>query len=58
MKFVFVDTAALIAIGDKGDRFHDLAIETENELKKSGATFGSDGQTAVIRLPDRDGMKS
>jgi len=39
MKPVFVDTAALIAIGDKRDQFHYQATRVKNELKKSQRNF-------------------
>lgn len=39
MKSVFVDTAALIALGDNNDRFHFQALEVRNELKKYHQKF-------------------
>lgn len=39
MKNVFVDTAALIAMGDKDDHFHQKALTIKNELKKSQKGF-------------------
>jgi len=33
MNSVFADTAALIALGDKSDRFHHQAITVINRLK-------------------------
>ena len=39
MKPVFVDTAALIAMGDKGDLFHNQAMMVKDALKKSRRNF-------------------
>lgn len=39
MKPVFVDTAALIAMGDIGDQFHYQAMMVREELKKSQKDF-------------------
>lgn len=39
MKNVFVDTAALIAMGDKDNHFHQQALTIKNELKKSQKGF-------------------
>jgi predicted nucleic acid-binding protein len=39
MKFVFVDTAALIAIGDKRDRFHYQALMIRDNLRRSKINF-------------------
>ena len=39
MNSVFVDTAALIAMGDKGDRFHHQALRVRDELKQSQIDF-------------------
>jgi len=35
MKPVFVDTSALIAMGNKRDQFHQQAIEFRNQFIKS-----------------------
>jgi predicted nucleic acid-binding protein len=35
MTSVFVDTAALIALGDKGDRFHHQALKVRDNLKRA-----------------------
>ncbi|CAN2041713.1 Type II toxin-antitoxin system VapC family toxin [Candidatus Magnetomoraceae bacterium gMMP-15] len=35
MKSIFVDTSALIAIGNKRDAFHLQALKVKNELRKS-----------------------
>ena len=42
MNSVFVDTAALIAMGDKGDRFHHQALRVRDELKQSQIVFYND----------------
>ncbi len=39
MKKVFVDTAALIAMGEKKDKFHEKALEVRDELKTSQSEF-------------------
>ncbi|ODS30099.1 MAG: hypothetical protein SCARUB_04791 [Candidatus Scalindua rubra] len=39
MNTVFVDTAALIALGDKGDHFHSQAMQIRNDLRKSRSSF-------------------
>ncbi len=39
MKLIFVDTSALIAIGNKRDSFHLQAISVRNELKHNNAYF-------------------
>ena len=39
MKPIFVDTAALIAIGNKRDTFHSKALELRYSLKNSGRKF-------------------
>ena len=39
MKSVFVDTAALIAMGDKGDRFHVQALKIRENLRKAQKDF-------------------
>jgi len=39
MKTVFTDTAALIALGDKSDRFHQQAVFVRNRLKKLRTYF-------------------
>ncbi|MCP4107343.1 MAG: type II toxin-antitoxin system VapC family toxin [Desulfobacteraceae bacterium] len=39
MKPVFVDTSALIAIGNRRDAFHSQAVKIKDELKKSGRNF-------------------
>ncbi len=39
MKTVFTDTAALIALGDKNDSFHQQAIIVTQRLKKSRTVF-------------------
>lgn len=39
MKRIFVDTAALIAMGEKTDKFHKKALEVRNELKTSQSEF-------------------
>jgi len=36
---VFADTAALIALGDRGDSFHHQAIFVRDELKKNNRNF-------------------
>jgi uncharacterized protein len=36
---VFVDTSALIAIGNRNDSFHSKAIEINNQLKKENRPF-------------------
>lgn len=39
MKNVFVDTSALIAIGNKRDFFHQQAVSVRNQLKEMKARF-------------------
>jgi len=39
MKQIFVDTSALIAIGNKRDQYHSQAVKINNELKKSKNIF-------------------
>jgi len=39
MKPVFVDTSALIAIGNRKDSFHQQAIDIRNELRSSRKNF-------------------
>ncbi len=39
MKSVFVDTAALIAMGDKSDKFHHQALRIRDELNISRTDF-------------------
>ena len=39
MKPVFVDTSALIAIGNKRDAFHSQAVKIRTELKQSRRNF-------------------
>ncbi|MFQ5456092.1 MAG: type II toxin-antitoxin system VapC family toxin [Nitrospirota bacterium] len=39
MKPIFVDTSALIAIGNKRDFFHSQAVKVRNELKNSQRIF-------------------
>ena len=39
MKPIFVDTSALIAIGNMRDSFHSLAVRLRNELKQFGNSF-------------------
>ncbi|MEE4358874.1 MAG: PIN domain-containing protein [Desulfococcaceae bacterium] len=39
MKPVFVDTSALIAIGNRRDSFHPQAVKVRNELKRSQRNF-------------------
>lgn len=39
MNTVFVDTAALIALGDKGDLFHSQAMQVRNDLRRSQINF-------------------
>ena len=39
MKLIFVDTSALIAIGNKRDSFHVQAIKIRNELKHDNTHF-------------------
>lgn len=39
MTSVFVDTAALIALGDKGDRFHYQALKVNDSLKRANRYF-------------------
>jgi len=39
MKPVFVDTSALIAIGNRKDSFHQQAIDIRNELRSSRKSF-------------------
>lgn len=39
MNSVFVDTAALIAMGDRGDRFHHQAVRIRDELKIARTDF-------------------
>ena len=39
MNSVFVDTTALIAMGDKGDQFHHQALRVRVELKQSQIDF-------------------
>ncbi len=39
MNRVFVDTAGLIAIGDKGDIFHSQAIQIREKLRTSWTNF-------------------
>lgn len=36
---VFVDTAALIAMGDKGDSFHHQSLTIRDELRKYQRDF-------------------
>lgn len=39
MKPIFVDTSALIAIGNMRDSFHSQAVKIRNELKQFGRYF-------------------
>ncbi|MGL6344062.1 MAG: type II toxin-antitoxin system VapC family toxin [Waterburya sp.] len=39
MKPIFVDTSALIALGNKKDSFHQQAIEIRNQLKSQNRNF-------------------
>jgi hypothetical protein len=39
MKTVFVDTSALIAIGNKRDAFHSQALKVREKLKQTKANF-------------------
>lgn len=39
MKPVFIDTSALIAIGNRRDVFHSQALKIKNELKQSRRNF-------------------
>lgn len=39
MKPIFVDTSALIAIGNMRDSFHSQAVEVRDELKQFGRIF-------------------
>lgn len=39
MKPIFVDTSALIAIGNMRDSFHSQAVRLRNELKQFGRNF-------------------
>lgn len=39
MKPIFVDTSALIALGNKKDSFHQQAIEIRNQLKREKCNF-------------------
>lgn len=39
MKPIFVDTSALIAIGNTRDSFHSQAVRIRNELKQFGRNF-------------------
>lgn len=39
MKSIFIDTSALIAIGNKRDAFHSQAILIKDELKQSNRNF-------------------
>lgn len=41
MRTVFVDTAALIALGDKSDSFHQQALSVRDRLKKSRTVFAT-----------------
>jgi predicted nucleic acid-binding protein len=43
MKPVFVDTAALIAIGNRRDTFHQRALIINNELRGSGRKYITTG---------------
>jgi len=52
MKSVFVDTAALIALGDKGDGFHRKALIVRDEMKESQRNFVT--TNAVIFLIRQD----
>jgi predicted nucleic acid-binding protein len=47
MKRIFVDTSALIAIGNKRDSFHLQAITIKNELKCNNTYFAT---TSAILL--------
>lgn len=39
MKLIFVDTSALIALGNKRDSFHQQAIQIRNQLKSQNSNF-------------------
>lgn len=39
MKSIFVDTSALIALGNKRDSFHQQALEIRNQLKSQNRNF-------------------
>jgi predicted nucleic acid-binding protein len=39
MKSIFVDTSALIALGNKGDYWHQQAIKINNYLKENNTNF-------------------
>ncbi len=39
MKPIFVDTSALIALGNKKDSFHQQAIQIRNQLKAQNRKF-------------------
>jgi len=39
MKSIFVDTSALIAIGNRRDTFHSQAIEMREKLKESQISY-------------------
>ena len=39
MKTIFVDTSALIAVGNMRDSFHSQAVRVKNELKQFGRNF-------------------
>jgi predicted nucleic acid-binding protein len=42
IKLVFVDTSALIAIGNKGDIFHCQALGVKDDLKQSNKVLLKD----------------
>ncbi len=39
MKPIFVDTSALIALGNKRDTFHSSAVKIRDDLKKEKVNF-------------------